>query len=272
MTKNAVIMLDGASQPEPSDHDGGWYAEVLGSMLCQELSSKPDVDLPELLAAAIAAIAAQYGLQPGNSPSSTVSILRWSSHADVLVLGDSPVVALTSDGRVQQVRDDRLRHVGRSERKRLANAAGFNSDHPQRWRRLVDAERTMRNQPGGYWIAEATPDAAAHAHSAQWDLQDLAAVLLMTDGVSAGVDRYGLLTHWQEAFAVARPNPSRLVDMVHCAETDDPNGSRWRRSKRHDDKAIALVDFVDSSSSLAGRPPGRASGDQETGSAEVGPA
>jgi Protein phosphatase 2C len=244
VTKNAVIVLDGASQPEPSDRDGGWYAEVLGSTLRQRLSQEPDADLTKLLAEAIAAIVARYGLQPGNSPSSTVSILRWSEHADVLVLGDSPVVALTSGGRIQRVRDDRLQHVGRVERERLANAAGFSSDHHDRWRRLVDAERAMRNEPGGYWIAEAIPDAAAHAHCVQWDLEDLAAVLVMTDGVSAGVDRYGLLPDWQAAFAVACPDPSRLVDVVHSAEDDDPDGARWRRSKRHDDKAVALVGFT----------------------------
>lgn len=243
VTKNAVIVLDGASQPEPSDRDGGWYAEVLGSTLRQRLSLKPDADLTELLAEAIAAIVTRYGLQPGKSPSSTVSILRWSEHADVLVLGDSPVISLTADGCIQRVRDARLRHVGRAERERLTNTAGFSADHHDRWRRLVDAERAFRNQPGGYWIAEAVPDAAAHAHCVQWDLEDLGAVLLMTDGVSAGVDRYGLLAHWQAAFAVASPDPSRLVDLVHSAETDDPDGARWSRSKRHDDKAIALVDF-----------------------------
>lgn len=244
VTMNAVIVLDGASQPEPSDRDGGWYAEVLGTTLRQRLSLKPDADLMESLAEAIATIATRYGLQPGSSPSSTVSILRWGEHVDVLVLGDSPAVALTVDGCTQEVRDDRLRHVGRAERERLATADGFSSDHRARWRRLVDAERAMRNQPGGYWIAEAVPDAAAHAHCVQWDLEDLAAALVMTDGVSAGVDRYGLLARWQAAFAVATPDPSQLVDLVHSAETDDPDGARWRRSKRHDDKAVALVDFT----------------------------
>ena len=243
VTSNAVVVLDGASQPEPSDRDGGWYAGVLGNTLSQRLTLKPEADLRDLLAEAIAAVVARYDLQPGDSPSSTVSILRWSDYVDVLVLGDSPAVALAADGKVQAVRDDRLRDVGRIEREKLANTAGFSHDHHDRWRRLVEAERAMRNQPGGYWIAEAVPDAAAQARCVRWGVEDLAAVLVMTDGVSAGVDRYGLLAHWQSAFVVARQDPSRLVDMVHSVEADDPDGARWRRSKRHDDKAVALVEF-----------------------------
>ena len=243
LTKNAVIVLDGASQPEPSTRDGGWYAEVLGSTLYYQLSRKPEADLKNLLSAAITTVVDRYDLQPGTSPSSTVSVLRWGERVDVLVLGDSPVVALTANDEINMIRDDRLRRIGRVEREQLAHA-GFSSDHHVRWRQLVDAERAMRNQPEGYWIAEAVPDAAAHAHCAQWDAEDLAAVLVMTDGVSAGVDRYGLVAHWQAAFAVARPDPSRLVDMVHSAELGDPDGVRWRRSKRHDDKAVVLAEFA----------------------------
>jgi hypothetical protein len=31
---------------------------------------------------------------------------------------------------------------------------------------------------------------------------------------------------------------------VHAAERGDPAGFQWPRSKRHDDKALALVDFT----------------------------
>jgi hypothetical protein len=65
----------------------------------------------------------------------------------------------------------------------------------------------------------------------------------MTDGVSAGVDRYGLPQDWTAAVNLARESPDRLVDLVHAAEDDDPHGARWPRSKRHDDKATAIIDF-----------------------------
>lgn len=250
-TPDAVIVLDGASQPEPDDRDGGWYADVLGEALHRALSDQPDVDLQQVLEDAIRSITVQYDLQPGSCPSSTVSMVRWRECLDVLVLGDSPVVALTSDAQIRMVRDDRLRDVGRSERNQLANAAGFSADNPDGWRRLVGVERAARNRADGYWIAEAVPAAAAYAQRARWDLDDLVAVLSMTDGVSAGVDRYGVPVDWPTAFAIATPDPARLVNLVYAAETEDADGARWRRSKRHDDKAVALVTFTPSVTSAS---------------------
>ncbi len=30
---------------------------------------------------------------------------------------------------------------------------------------------------------------------------------------------------------------------MHEAESDDPNGTRWPRTKRHDDEAVVVIDF-----------------------------
>jgi hypothetical protein len=116
------------------------------------------------------------------------------------------------------------------------------SDH-SRWRELVQAERAARNSAGGYWIAEALPTAAAHARRRHWDRAAIASVLVVSDGVSAGVDRYATPPDWPTAFAIARKSPVDLVDLVHSAEASDPDGLRWPRSKRHDDKAVALLEL-----------------------------
>jgi hypothetical protein len=237
---NAVIILDGASQPDPSEHDGGWLADTLGREVCQHLAG--DRDLALILGRAIGAVAQRYGLNPGSSPLTTVSIVRWDADTvDVLVLGDSPVVALGRDGRVREVRDERLHRIPVPELSE--DGPGFGFDHRDWWRWIVDAERAHRNRPGGYWIGEAVPDAAAHAVRVKWNRRDLAAVLVMTDGVAKGVDDYGVPPDWPAAFTVASNDPGHLVDLVHDTEADDPDGTRWPRSKRHDDKAVALVQF-----------------------------
>lgn len=246
ITPNAVVVLDGASQPVRDDHDGGWLAETLGSQLRDWLTESADADLHAVLAEAIEANARRYGLVPGSSPSTTVSIVRWdTTKVDVLVLGDSPVIALTRDGLILEVRDDRLSRVASHERRALrANGAGFGSERIRQWQALVDAQRQRRNQPGGYWIAEAVPEAAAHAIRARWDINDLALVMAITDGVANGVDRYHVPEDWQAAAELARNDPASLVNTVHNAEEDDADGTRWPRTKRHDDKAIVLVEFA----------------------------
>jgi hypothetical protein len=242
-TDNAVIVLDGASQPHSGGRDGGWYADTLGQALRQMLQEEPTGDLGSQLERAIHRVASGHGLRPGESPSATVSILRWTDCVDALVLGDSPIIALTSEGRVRQVRDERLRGVARDQRRQLAEIGGFASAARDQWSQLISAERSARNRPGGYWIAEATPEAATQAFRACWPFQEITTALVMTDGVSAGVDRYRAPADWPSAFRVAQRSPTDLIELVHSTEATDPDGVRWRRSKRHDDKAVALVEF-----------------------------
>lgn len=240
-TSTAVVVLDGASQPDPAERDGGWLAGTLGHVLQEQLVRRTD-SLKAILADSIAAVVQRYDLTPCAGPSTTVSIVRWGHETvDVLVLGDTPVVALTRDGDVRQVRDDRLRAVGRQERDKLR--AGRAERCQDLRRSLVAVERAQRNRPGGYWIAEADPDAAGHAHTQCWDRRDLNAVLVVTDGVSAGPDRYGTPPDWPSAFTLAARSPQALVEAVHDVEEDDHDRRRWPRSKRHDDKTAVLIEF-----------------------------
>jgi hypothetical protein len=247
IASNAVIVLDGASQPDQPERNGGWLAEQVGSRLHRGLLDSPRVDLSDLLGIAIREVAADFGLVPGAAPSTTVSIVRWNAECiDALVLGDSPVIAITRTWRPIQVRDDRLSRVASAERQALRRANGSNVDRArvQAWTALVEAQRRSRNQPGGYWIAEASPEAAQHSIRATWRRHELVHVLVMTDGVANGVDRYGLLPDWAAACRIAVSNPAALVDLVHEAEEGDANGTRWPRSKTHDDKAIAVISFA----------------------------
>ena len=157
----------------------------------------------------------------------------------MLVLCDSPVVALTRDGSIRQVRDDRLADATRG----LERPAGPLTDDLDAWRRFVAEQAQSRNQPGGYWVAEAVPEAAREAKTARWPVDDLAVVLAMTDGVSIGVDRYGVPPDWPTAIKLATESPTHLIDTIHTAEANDANCHRWPRSKRHDDKALAVLWF-----------------------------
>jgi hypothetical protein len=243
-----AIVLDGASQPETGGRDGGWYASVLGKTLKARLDAAPEARLADVVADAIATVVDSHGLIPAASPSATLSIVRWSDTVtEAFVLGDTPVIVQGSGGQLVHLRDDRLASVAVAERAALraaVTAGGFGGDHPQQWRNLVDAQRRARNRAGGYWIAEATPDAAYHAELGSWPTNDVDAVLVVTDGVSAGPDRYQVPASWAQAVQTARHDPAALVEMVHTVEATDPHGTRWPRSKRHDDKTAVLVDHT----------------------------
>ena len=239
-TKNAVMVLDGASQPEPTERNGAWIADQLGADLAKRLSSQPHLDLGEALESSIRQVTQQYEIRPNQSPSTTVAMVRWdASMVDVLVLCDSPVVVVDRSNGFHFIRDDRLDAIGKGDRP----AIGFRTENPELWKELVDFQRSRRNQPEGYWVAEAVPEAARHAIRASFPFDEVAMILAMTDGVSAGVDCYGVPADWQTAVDIAANEPAKLLDLVHSTEASDPEGRRWPRSKCHDDKAIAVLRF-----------------------------
>ena len=239
-TANAVIVLDGASHPDPTLRDGGWLADQLGATLGHHIERTPTVDLADALAEAIDAVSAEHGLTPGEAPSTTVAIVRWTtSRVDVLVLCDSPVVVLDWRGQLHFVRDDRLALISGQ----LSRPSGFNADDPGLWRSFVASQQRQRNRAGGYWVAEATPEAARHAIQRTWPIDQVVSVLAMTDGVAGAIDSGHIPLDWSAAMTLGRDDPKRLVDIIHEAEAADPHGQHWPRAKRHDDKALAAIRF-----------------------------
>ncbi|MGM1061054.1 hypothetical protein [Saccharothrix sp. Mg75] len=224
---NAVVLLDGATSPTPRERDGGWHSRHLAEQLTG--ADGLHGDLADELAAAITRLRDEHGLVPGAAPSSTVAIARWTeATVDVLVLADSPVVvftgAATATGTAAHVvADTRLRDL----------------------RGAVDRITDWRNREGGWWVAEADPAAAHRAVRRTWPRHEVRAVLLATDGVSCGVDDYGLFTDWHEvAHITSEKGPDAVLDAIRVAERGDADRTKWRRSKVHDDQALALVRFA----------------------------
>lgn len=233
-TPTAVVVLDGASQPDPTTYDGGWIADTIGRALQAESSTAPYNDLQAMLANVVRRFADQYQL-PREAPSTTIAVVRWTrTRLDVLVLGDSPVAVFTRDNLHTLVTDDRLAKVTTSIRE-TGGAPDFRS--------LAAAQRTYRNRPDGYWIVEADPNAAQQAVTARWPLDQVIAVLVTTDGVSRGIALYGVPANWDEALALATHSPDALIQAVHNVEKSDPERVRWPRVKVHDDKSVALIRF-----------------------------
>lgn len=238
--RNAVVVLDGASSPEPSGRGGGWMADTLGRTLAALLDESPDLDLSDALHQALTTVRARHGLIEGKSPSTTVSIIRWGNeYVDALVLGDSPVLIQLQSGEIVPLIDDRLARL--PER---AQYEPLPRNHPaadDRWRALVQYERSKRNQPDGYWIAEANPDAARHALTGRWRRGDVSHALALTDGIADCVTIFQALPDWRALLDVAHNDLAQLVSIAERSEDADPHGQRWPRTKHRDDKAAALI-------------------------------
>jgi hypothetical protein len=244
----AAAVLDGATSwlraPDDPRH-GGWYARVLASALTARLPGHGS--LVSILADAITEVRDTYSLAAGDSPYSTVSILRWaSSEIEVLVLGDSPALVLAVSGAVDVVADERLSLTALEERDAyrdyLAAGNGFDAAFADLIAAVQRRERDSFNRAGGFWVAEADPAAAEHAFTHTWREDQITAAALMSDGVSAAVTDYGL-TDWPDLLreVEARGGPSAWLANIHATEATDAEGRRWPRTKQHDDKSLVIL-------------------------------
>jgi len=242
---HAVVLADGATALRDGELSGGWYAEHLCAALAGRLTERPTGDLRVLLADAITEVAESHGLVPGSAPCSTVAVLRWTAAlVDALVLADSPVVVFTDHG-PHLLADDRLTGLVRpgGYRQRLRAGRGYGPDHEAALRASGAGARRLRNVEGGFWVAEADPAAAARARTAHWPRVHVTAALLASDGMSCGVDDYHLFDWPQVLEHAETEGPAAVLTMVRGAELADPDGVRWPRPKRHDDKTLVLVRF-----------------------------
>ncbi len=243
-TDNAVIMLDGASAFVPVPVAAASYADTLGLEVQQRLTDDPAAELADTLADAITDTASALELTPGESPSATVAIARvHSGRVDLLVLGDTQVAL---PGEI--IRDDRLGALGftasRKYRDRLASGTGYDDEHRALLRELQTEQAKHRNRDGGYWIAEATPEAARYAITSWRPAAEVPWLVLATDGAYKPMEHLGIAA-WE---IVAQSTSAELFETLYRCwrweEEQDPHGQNQPRAKRHNDKSLAAVSGV----------------------------
>jgi hypothetical protein len=243
-THHAVIVLDGATAFEPVDVDPATYADTLGRTTADQLDHRPDAALSDVVATAITATADRLDLRPGWSPSSTIAILRTREGvADLYVLGDSPIhygtghaTTVFTDARLAAVAPDERAHCVT----RLRAGHGFDDEHRAALIALQRAQRTARNTPDGYWIAEADPDAAHHAVQRTVPGDHIGWAVLATDGAADYIDHTS--QSWARIALYDSEQLDALLGSVDRWESEtDPDGQALPRAKRHDDKTIAAI-------------------------------
>ncbi|GAB1821687.1 protein phosphatase 2C domain-containing protein [Herbidospora sp. RD11066] len=223
-----VAVLDGATAPGGVDsgcvHDVPWLVAQLAGHLARGLTARRESPLTEVLEQAIRSTMDAHGgtcdLTNPDSPSSTVTIVRRREDLiDYLVLCDSPLVLRRSDGTLTVVDDDRT--------ERLPGGRPY----------TLELVRSLRNRPGGFWVASTRPEAAGEALTGTIDADRVSGVLLMTDGVGRLVQWFG--RSWGDLVDLAESHgPGALIDQVRAEERDHEPP---HRAKRHDDATAAWV-------------------------------
>jgi hypothetical protein len=250
-TDRVVVLLDGASIPRGLEigcrHGTAWYVAQLGTELLEQLTDQPDQLLTDALASAIQAVASLHAdtcqLDHPGGPSAAVALLREADQTvDYLVLADTTIL-LDEPAGIQVISDDRLAQVAVTEHSAMHREATGSLTHRRRYAELVTELRRHRNQAEGYWVASSNPDAAYHALTGSIRRLDVRRAALLTDGATRLVDRFQIMV-WQHLLDLLdREGPYALIKQTREAESTDPEGRRWPRSKRHDDASAILCRF-----------------------------
>lgn len=238
--QNAVVVLDGASGSD-TRVTVAEYVDHLAGALIEVLDAESDMPLPHALADAIRSTVAKLRLMPGESPSSTVSIARRrGDEVDLLVLGDSPIY-IGPGGEL--LTDDRLARLHLPSRtkayERLRQGAGFDDAHRELVRAVRAEQLPLLNEPGGYWIAEARPE-AGHEAVFRTVPADLPWLVMLTDGVDKPLCHLGVPV--ATLLRRTRDELEGLLRELHeWEERKDPAAADLPRFKRHDDKTAVVV-------------------------------
>jgi hypothetical protein len=234
---DAVIVLDGAGIPKelPTGciHSVEWFVQNLGPALLKHTVDRSR-SLIEALELAIIEVRElhdhQCDLSNPNSPSATVVVLRLSGNlVETLVLADSTLVVRHTSGEVAAISDDRLQ--------RVEDRLSAEGQPPPSGAAMSE----YRNQPNGFWVAGARPEAAAEALTGTWVAESIDTTALLTDGAARYVDLFRAAS-WDETMQqLADDGPATVLRLVRELEHSDPDRTRWRRSKAQDDATIAYV-------------------------------
>jgi hypothetical protein len=238
-TGDTVLLLDGASAFRPVPVRPSEYVDALGAHLMRRLNN-PAAELAVILGEAIDATARELDLKPGHSPSSTVAIVRRGrQNVECLILGDNlivlPGLAIT---------DERLSRVGQQYRhryrERLKTGHGYDQEHREVLQDLQAEQARHRNKPGGYWIAEADPAAADRALIIRQPLATTPWAILASDGAYKPMTYLGL-ADWPSLGTASDEDLEQILsECQRWEEIEDPNGQKFPRAKRHDDKTLAV--------------------------------
>lgn len=246
-TNRIAVVLDGLTAPSELGtgciHGVPWYVEKLGTALLVNLTDE-STSMQEALAKAITDVAALHSstcdLDNTGTPSATVLALRLNADvAEWLVLADCTLALDCVDG-LRVVSDDRVSRVNRDQHDQAVQAKVGTKEHESYVRLLVEAQRKIRNTPGGYWIAGSNPAAAYESICGSVSRNSVRRAALLTDG-AARLHEFGL-ADWEGIFELLdTAGTDGLISAVRSAEESDPRGERWPRYKTSDDATVVHV-------------------------------
>ncbi len=228
-----------------------WYVHQLGCRLLTRAAAPDRPPLDEVLATGIEEVAQLHAqtCDPAapTAPGATVAMVRMAAagadgraDAEYLVLSDAVAVLDPGDEPVVVTDRSAARHLAGEHLAGLAASArgATGRDGGSALASLIREQQRLRNTPGGYWVAQADPEAARHALTGT--VAGVAGALLLSDGAALLVTDFAAAT-WRGLVDLGYARgPAGIIAATRELEDRDPTGQVWPRYKSRDD-ATAVV-------------------------------
>ena len=253
VTNDFAIVVDGAGVPPGLElgcsHGTTWYAENLGAQMAAALVGRADLSLTDALATAITAVNALHvdtcDLSHEGTPSAAVGVVRWRpDEVDVLSLADVSVVLETAE-ELHVYCDLSIEQNCPPEPVALSGLRLGSPEHAVALAGLVEEQRAMRNREGGFWVAATLPAAAEHAVTATLPRAGIRRGAVLSDGATRPVDQMHIYEWAPYLDLLDKLGPVGLIQHVREIENGDPAGSRYARTKQHDDATVVQLVCTD---------------------------
>jgi hypothetical protein len=243
-TPEIAVVVDGAGIPYGGCRHGvAWYAQQLGVRTVSALIDNPGIALTEGLAIGIATVASLHSgtcdLNNPGTPCAAIGILRvGDQQVDALALSDVSIVVDLETG-PEVTCDLSIELISGTEPDAVAGQLFGSDGHRTALAGLVDRQTATRNQPDGWWVAAADPNAAQHAHVASYPRSAMRRASAFSDGATRPVDQMRCYEWSAYLDLLDKLGPAGIIEQVRAIEIADPDGERYPRTKRHDDATVA---------------------------------
>lgn len=259
-SRRAAWVLDGTSgrdgtqysDPDEYESDGVWYARTFSEHL-EFYADDESRRLREIVQDGIRSVSENYfdlrddadsrdDLDMIEPPAASLCLVRWRMDSlEYYVLGDCSIVVETLDDR----EDIYLTDVGqRPFDEQLKNIMYIDGDSSNLRDVFIKQQYRKRNTKVAYYVASLTPDAAYNGVQGRIPLDNVASLLLFSDGVEHLVDTYNAYDTWAHVRETIRDQSLDAVidDLRHYEYDVDPDCEQYPRIKQADDASVVFLD------------------------------
>lgn len=263
-----VILMDGATGLG-KDHQivegytsAEWYVQYIMRKIQEELTENPTYDLKSVVNNSITKAIDEISrfekdnsivLEEYQKPSAALFLLRNNGNkTELFAIGDVQAIIAYKDGQVKQAENPNqiaLQKLDGSVISRMVELSKENNCNVVDSRSLEEIEkmlqinRSKKNSgvEDGYWVCGTTEGAAEHGVCIEYDNQELAGIILASDGFEFSM----LGLNEEQAYKmVAEIGTENVAKQIRTQQEEDPYCNKFPRFKKSDDLTAIYLDYL----------------------------